>query len=463
MRRVFLCSALSVAIGMVVVGTAITQNNTSKASRVVAPSEMRMYSAKLKENVALSSATLQQGKIEIPLRDVADLERYEVVTRQGASTFRADTSRLKLLQQKLIMRPNEVAILRPKAETKETYVLSSEKVHVPARMFQSSPAGPGGELNLSSWSSFVMARQVPLKWNGRARAYQTKLVVGVDKDVPSAPTTLPHTVTFEFFTQGAGANVNPVRASVTEAGPGNYATPEPTLRCTMHADSAMIQTKSDFGTHTYIIPFEPELAGLRLQTNKKKILGFGFETAEVTVERLAEDGREWAAGEDLPVILESDEAVCPSSLTIPAGETAASGRVRSKGLHRGVIKAVAGAISSEKLTITYEGPWLLLGIGVVFGGLGGWLRSRKVQSSQDPKDRKPGKVVARLIVGAVVGVIFIAAVAVAIVRPTGVNATTILSEAAAAVVALAAGFFGLQVLELIGKALGMAGKEAPAQ
>jgi hypothetical protein len=101
-------------------------------------------------------------------------------------------------------------------------------------------------------SVFLEPRTTPLPWDGKAKAYATRLVVGLDMSDALEPVELTPPVVIQFF--AARASVVPPSVTLTRSGAGGYQEVE--LACLRTAANPEVTARSDFGELTRGIPVE---------------------------------------------------------------------------------------------------------------------------------------------------------------------------------------------------------------
>ena len=90
----------------------------------------------------------------------------------------------------VVVPPNQQVLLKPSEDSPHPVAaLSANKLALPGLLVANSASLAQSEAKVSSFRLFIQAREVPLRWNDASRAYETRLVVGVDDEGNAASAT----------------------------------------------------------------------------------------------------------------------------------------------------------------------------------------------------------------------------------------------------------------------------------
>ncbi|HWX20689.1 MAG TPA: hypothetical protein VN578_12390 [Candidatus Binatia bacterium] len=300
----------------------------------------------------------------------------------------------------------------------------------------------------------------PLPWDPQNQAYATLVKVGLQAQDPKNH-KLDHPITINL--SGNDAQLKPATLTIKQLGEQGFTST--TITCLRHDSAPRVILHSDWGERSFDVPVVPHTSKLKLSISETKLFGYGLGTAQLTVKRFAEDGRELCDSNALVVNITADHGKADSStLTIPAGLSHAEVKLRSVGLGPAKIAVESDSLKDELAGVQFTFPltYTLAALGGgCLGGLGRFFKQVKAGRNQkpDPKKNKAGqpknnKSPARYISeGCVVGFLIVAAVAAGAVI-THLPTTVVGTELGALVIATAAGFSGAPLLNRLKSVLG---------
>jgi hypothetical protein len=201
--------------------------------------------------------------------------------------------------------------------------------------------------------------------------------------------------------------------------------------------------------YSFAVPHRP--GRYELQASTSSVLGMGLGELTLTAVQREEDGTPIVTKEPLVVPLKvSDGVLAPDSLTIPANSAQGMATVHLRG--SGQLQLVAGIAEreSDPVPIRVRWPILLASMAPLGGGVGGFMAMRwQRKLPARPRSRKYQHVMS-VVEGAVVGTVLVLSLmlvpAISIVPRWARTA-----EIAWFVVAVFAGFLGLELLDRIAR------------
>jgi hypothetical protein len=406
----------------------------------------------VRSDVALDRAEWRNERLHVPL--TVKVEQVEVLAASGDTW----TAAPEAVQEQAGSATVSILADRPyvvRTATVDQLQLTGQKSYLPVKLLYCE-RDESGRTTGWGWVPFLQVRPDPAQW--KSSAYTTELVAGLDTFPDQPPRPLPGPIDIAFFPKGANVQLGSDSLVIEEAGPRGYRSIP--VRCTRHdSEPTVVARFGPLGSPTCSFRVHPSLGELRLGVDHPTILGFGFETATLSVSRRAEDGNLWSPPSALEVSLTGEGGLFPASITIPAGQDTAKGELRSRGVGTVRLK-ITSPQESKPLEVRFAWPLLLLAISLLFGAAGGLLRgvSRIEKEGTAPEDedtQRSGKRIATsLLVGAAAGFAVVAALASGLAT-LRFAPTAIVTEAGAAVVALVAGYVGFRGLEWLAKSIGL--------
>jgi hypothetical protein len=362
--------------------------------------------------------------------DREELAKGNVLILQDGSWKQATTNSQAVPKQYLV-RSSTSAAAQPRTLSRGPIVLEEKVVQgkVPGRLA-------------------LEVHQSPLPWNSQTHAYSTRLEIGLQADGAKNPKLdVPITINLT----GNNAAISPASLKIVQLGQQGFVSA--TITCSRHDTEPQVTLHSDWGERSFEVPIVPHNSKLGLSISETKIFGFGLGTAQLTIKRFAEDGRELSDSNSLVVNVSADHGKTDSSaVTIPAGQSHAEVTLRSVGLGAAQVSAEIDSLKAELPAVQFTFPfaYVLAAIGGgCLGGLGRFCKDNKAapkRKSKADEKRTAKSPVRYLAEGCLVGFLIVAAVAAGLVL-TRLPTTVIATELGALVIGTVGGFSGAPVLD----------------
>ena len=196
----------------------------------------------------------------------------------------------------------------------------------------------------------------------------------------------------------------------------------------------------------------PHRAGpYQLSASSSSVLGLGLGELTFTAVSAEEDGTPLPAASELRIPLRvSDGELDPDSLTIAAGASQGSASVHVRGSGQLQVRAGISERESKPVALRVRWPILLSCMAPIGGAIGGYLAVALQRKRQAKQQRRRGQRVTACIEGALVGVVVV--LALTLVPSFGfLPGWARTAEVAWFVVAVFAGFLGLELLERLAR------------
>jgi hypothetical protein len=337
------------------------------------------------------------------------------------------------------------------ASAAQSELRTDAKTPLPWLVVETRGGGPSAPATVHAARPFLTLARAVL-WNAAEGRHVAEFLFGLDPEVGEAG-PLDHPMEARFAV--TCDEVLPAQLRVEQVGPAGYSTVKvkcsPSVKNDRPQQELEVLVERGRLSYPFRIPRRP--GALSLVASSPSVLGFGFGTTVLTVERLEEDGSPLPAEEDLPVQLLSSRSGLPAgSSTIPRGHSGTSIELHPSGIGRIEVSAAVGALRSPAVALRRSWPFYPIAAMLLGGALGGAL------SLFGKKRRRP---VLRVLQGIAAGV---AVTAVVLVVPsfTTVPGWARGTELGLFVVATCAGYLGTQLVDGAARLLFPAAATAPA-
>jgi hypothetical protein len=326
--------------------------------------------------------------------------------------------------------------------------LTAKRLFLPDRLIYYPPAGEGGaEGRPYRYATFVALAESPLPWNDQLSTYSGEIITGLvappqhgGEPQPSIPQALALDTPMSVELTANGAQVSPARLEIRTTGVSGFERAQVTSD--KNATSRSITARSDLGDRTVVFSVAQQLGRIGLEPGNTKILGFGMGKTSIAVVREAEDGMPLTDPDTLPIHLNTTRGqLTPTTAEIVGGESHTSIMLESEGTGTAEITASGGGASGT-VTVEFVAPLLLALATVIAGAAGGYLKWWKEGEEAQGSGLK---LLHRMVIGVIVGVLFVAAVTTGLVNfgPTLSHAPTV---AIAIVLGVVGGYGGTAII-----------------
>jgi hypothetical protein len=354
----------------------------------------------------------------------------------AAGTGRIDNSRAEA--PVLELPANSLTIVtsqRGKANIEQQELNAEEKTALPWLVVETQPT-PNAPSLRTGRPFLTLARAIT--WDASLSRHVAEFLFGLDGET-GEPGPLQQAIDVRFGV--SCEDVTPPRAQIASIGPSGYDTVK--VACSREVKNERERQYLELfaGQGNLRYPFRiPHRPGpLVLSSSDDIVVGFGFETVELTATQLEEDGSPLRSGEARNLLLSATGGdLDASTLVIGQGASDAHIVVRPSGVGDLEIIASSGALQSAPLRIRLTWPLVPIAAMLAGGALGGLV------SAFNPRRRKQRW--RRIIEGAVMGVLVTLAV---LLVPTlaSLPARALGTELSLFVVAALAGFAGVPLVD----------------
>lgn len=379
--------------------------------------------------VPLTARPATEGPLPAPAPDV-----FGIASGSGRiDNSKADAPVLELPADSLTI----VTSQRGKANIAEQELNADEKTALPWLVVetQRTPSEPA----LRTGRPFLtLARAIT--WDAGLSRHVAEFLFGLDGET-GEPGPLKQAIDVRFGV--SCEDVTPPRAQIASIGPSGYDTVK--VACSREVKNELERQYLELfaGQGTLRYPFRiPHRPGpLVLSSSDDNVVGFGFQTIELTATQLEEDGSPLRAEEAKNLLLSATGGdIDAATLVIDEGSSDGRIAVRPSGIGDLEIVASSGALHSAPLRIRLT--WPLVPIAAMFAGgaLGG------VVSAFNPRRRRQRN--RRIIEGAIMGVL-VTLVVLLVPGLASLPVRALGTELGLFVVAAVAGFAGVPLVDRV--------------
>ena len=216
-------------------------------------------------------------------------------------------------------------------------------------------------------------------------------------------------------------------------------------------EKQILSVRVQSGSLDYEFPIPRRPGPFQLTASSSSVLGLGLGELTFTAISAEEDGTPLPAASEIRVPLRvNDGELDPDSLVIPAGASEGSATVHVRGSGSLQVRAGLAERESPPLRLSVRWPILLSLMAPAGGAIGGYLALAWQRKRSSKAPRRKGQTVAACVEGALVGTVVV--LALTLVPSFGLMPSWArTAEIAWFVVAVFAGFLGLELLDRLAR------------